>query len=133
MRFSRLGEPIELDFGWPHGSFQDELRDPFKKPSRTTHRWPSGVTSRRAGCGACVPEAMKAARPPGLSTAKHLCATSPPTVSKNGVGRPAPEARDLGLGRLGVVEEVLETERGVGRDAVRADIAGSLTRFVPVI
>src|SRR5581483_6537053 len=41
----------------------------------------SAVTSDRSGFGACAPEAMKAARPPGLSTAKERCATSPPTVS----------------------------------------------------
>ena len=42
----------------------------------------SDITSLRLGFGACAPEAMKAARPPGLSTAKDFCATSPPTVSK---------------------------------------------------
>ena len=42
----------------------------------------SDVTSLRLGLGACAPEAIKAARPPGLSTAKDFCATSPPTVSK---------------------------------------------------
>jgi hypothetical protein len=40
------------------------------------------VTSLQFGFGACAPEAIKAARPPGLSTAKDFCATSPPTVSK---------------------------------------------------
>src|SRR5258706_143518 len=39
------------------------------------------VTSPRSGLGACPPEAMKAARPPGLRTAKACMATSPPTVS----------------------------------------------------
>ena len=41
----------------------------------------SAVTSLRSGLGACAPEAMKAARPPGLRTAKERVATSPPTVS----------------------------------------------------
>ena len=41
----------------------------------------SAVTSLRSGLGACAPEAMKAARPPGFSTAKERVATSPPTVS----------------------------------------------------
>jgi hypothetical protein len=57
MRLSRLGEPIELDPGSPHGSFQDELRDPFEKSSRAPDRWPQGC-----GVAAC-------ARPPGLITA----------------------------------------------------------------
>ena len=42
----------------------------------------SDVTSSRSDFGACAPEAIKAARPPGLSTANDFRATSPPTVSK---------------------------------------------------
>jgi hypothetical protein len=38
------------------------------------------TTSLRLGFGGCMPEAIKAARPPGLSTAKDFCATSPPTA-----------------------------------------------------
>src|SRR6516164_8511100 len=40
MRLRRLGEPIELDLGWPHGSLQDELRNLFEKPSRAPDRRP---------------------------------------------------------------------------------------------
>jgi hypothetical protein len=49
MRLSRLGEPIELDLGWPHGSLQDELRDPFEKTSGAPDRWPQRYDV--AACG----------------------------------------------------------------------------------
>jgi hypothetical protein len=42
----------------------------------------SAVTSSRSGFGACGPDAIKAARPLGLSTAKDFCTASPPTISK---------------------------------------------------
>ena len=41
----------------------------------------SDRTSGRGETGAEAPEAMKAARPPVLTTAKERVATSPPTVS----------------------------------------------------
>ena len=49
MRLSRLGEPIELDLGWPHGSLQDELCDPFEKTSGAPDRWPQRYDV--AACG----------------------------------------------------------------------------------
>src|SRR5215831_11579966 len=49
MRPSRLGEPIELDLGWPHGSSQDELCDSFEKTSGAPDRWPQRYDV--AACG----------------------------------------------------------------------------------
>jgi hypothetical protein len=43
-----------------------------------------GLSERTSLCGeggACAPEAMNAAHPPGFKTANESCATSPPTVS----------------------------------------------------
>src|SRR5262245_32501142 len=73
---------------------------------------------------------MKAARPPGLSTAKDRCATSPPTVSKYGVaiGNSLREVTSI------VVDDVIRPERphiGMvcrtrGRDHAGADMLGKL-------
>ena len=89
----------------------------------------SDVTSARRGFGACAPDAMKAARPPGLSTAKDFCATSPPTVSNT-----ASQRHDLGEILRVVVDDlvgaeaahVVEVGRAGGRDDARADMLGEL-------
>jgi hypothetical protein len=49
MRLGRLGEPIELDLGWPHSPLQEELRDPFERRSRPPDGWPQRCNV--AACG----------------------------------------------------------------------------------
>jgi hypothetical protein len=65
--------------------------------SRCRRARPTGgrrdFTSSRTGFGAWGPDAIKAPRPPGLRTAKDLCATSPPTVSKMALSYPATRFR----------------------------------------
>jgi hypothetical protein len=56
------------------------MRSSGRRPRVTGGR--SDVTPPRGGgTGGSSPDAMNAARPPGLSTAKHLWVTSAPTVS----------------------------------------------------
>jgi hypothetical protein len=53
MRLSRLGEPIELDLGRPHGLLAGRVARSFERPSRAPDRWPQrcgpGVDDLRIG------------------------------------------------------------------------------------
>ena len=77
-----LRQAIELDLGSAYGPRLKQFSDAFEMPAGASNRGPERRYIVALGFGACAPEAIKAARPPGLSTAKDLCATSPPTVSK---------------------------------------------------
>jgi hypothetical protein len=85
-----FGQAIERGLRRPYRPRLKQLGDAIEMPARV--RSEAAETSRRRerGFGAWGPDAIKAARPPGLRTAKDLCATSPPTVSKAALSYPVP-------------------------------------------